>query len=208
MADINKTQVREIARELGLSIASKKDSTGICFIGERDFRRFLGNYMPMKEGRIINVSTGKPIGTHKGVFYYTIGQRKGLDIGGTGPYYCIGKSIAKNELYVADERHQSLLYSTACLVKGVNWLADRTLPLKCAAKFRYRQSDQDVEIRLDCDGGLMASYPQGIRSVTPGQEAVFYDGEVVVAAGRIEQVFKDGEDLMEKVVSMAEGGAE
>ena len=205
LANIDKHEVRRIASELGLTIADKKDSTGICFIGERDFRRFLGNYLPMKKGKIINIATGKVIGQHKGVLYYTVGQRKGLDIGGTGPYYCVGKNVARNELYVTDNDHQEWLASDACLVQGVNWLAERELPLACAAKFRYRQPDQDVTLELLDDGSLLAKYPQAIRSVTPGQEAVFYDGDTVIAAGRIEQVYKNGEDLMEKINHLAGG---
>ena len=186
-------------KDLGLSIAKKKDSTGICFIGERHFREFLSNYLPMKSGDIIDVTTKKKVGTHQGVMYYTIGQRKGLDIGGIGPFFVVGKDVYRNELYVVDSDHQDLLYATSCLVTGVNWLADRTLPLQCHAKFRYRQADNDVELVINEDGTLTALFPEGIRSITPGQEAVFYDGDVMFAGGKIEKVFKDGIDLMEHV---------
>ena len=199
LGEIEKPEVRRIAEELGLSIAKKKDSTGICFIGERHFREFLSNYLPMKSGDIIDVTTKQKVGTHQGVMYYTIGQRKGLDIGGIGPFFVVGKDVFKNELYVVDSLHQDLLYATSCLVTGVNWLADRTLPLQCHAKFRYRQADNDVELVLNEDGTLTALFPEGIRSITPGQEAVFYDGDVMFAGGKIEKVFKDGVDLMEHV---------
>ena len=105
LGSLDKTEVRKIAEQLGLGVARKKDSTGICFIGERDFRAFLSNYLPMKPGRIINIPDKRVVGEHKGVLYYTIGQRKGLDIGGTGPYYVIGKDVERNELYVTDEAH-------------------------------------------------------------------------------------------------------
>jgi tRNA-specific 2-thiouridylase len=203
LGNIEKPEVRRIAEELDLSIAKKKDSTGICFIGERHFRQFLSNYLPMKPGKIINIADHQAVGEHQGVLYYTVGQRKGLDIGGIGPFYVIGKDVEKNELYVTDEEHQDWLYSDSCLVTGVNWLADRTLPLKCHAKFRYRQQDNEIEAVLNEDGTLTCSYPELIRSVTPGQEAVIYDGDTVVCGGKIEKVFRNGDDLMEKIRSEA-----
>ncbi len=201
LGNIEKPEVRRIAAELDLSIAKKKDSTGICFIGERHFREFLSNYLPMKPGKIINIANHQTVGEHQGVLYYTVGQRKGLDIGGIGPFYVIGKDVEKNELYVTDEEHQDWLYSDSCLVSGVNWLADRTLPLKCHAKFRYRQQDNEIEAVLNEDGTLTCLYPELIRSVTPGQEAVIYDGDVVVCGGKIEKVFRSGSDLMDKIRS-------
>ena len=201
LGSITKPEVRAIAEHLNLSIAKKKDSTGICFIGERHFRQFLSNYLPMKPGDIINIADHKIVGTHQGVMYYTIGQRKGLDIGGIGPFYVIGKDVVKNQLYVTDEDNQQWLYSDSCLVSDVNYLADRSLPMQCCAKFRYRQADNEVHITPNPDGTLLVSYPQTIRSVTPGQEAVFYDGDVMIAGGRIEKVFRNGEDLMETIAT-------
>lgn len=203
LGEIDKPAVRRIAEELHLSIAKKKDSTGICFIGERNFRQFLSNYLPMKPGKIINVITKEVVGRHTGVMYYTIGQRKGLDIGGIGPFFVVGKNVEKNELYVVDSEYQDLLYSDSCIVTGVNVLADRELPMDCTAKFRYRQADNDVHISWMDESTLKVDFPQKIRSVTPGQEAVFYDGDVMIAGGKIEQIFKDGEDLMQKVNAMA-----
>ncbi len=199
LGEVDKPQVRQIAEELGLSVAKKKDSTGICFIGERKFRQFLSNYLPMKPGRIINISDHTVVGTHKGVLYYTIGQRKGLDIGGTGPYFVVGKSVEKNELYVTDAAHEDLLYSDSCLVTGVNVLADRELPLDCNAKFRYRQNDNPVRIEKAGENAFLVSYPQTVRSVTPGQEAVFYDGDTMIFGGKIEHVYKNGNDLMRQI---------
>lgn len=206
LGEIDKPEVRRIAEQLELAVAKKKDSTGICFIGERRFREFLSNYLPMKSGKIINIADHKHVGTHKGVMYYTIGQRKGLDIGGTGPYYVVGKNIEKNYLYVTDEAHQEWLYSDSCLISGINWLADRELPLSCQAKFRYRQQDNPVTIHLREDGSLMCEYPQTIRSVTPGQEAVIYDGETVICGGKIETVYRNGKDLQQEIMSAAETG--
>ena len=203
LGGIDKPEVRRIAEELHLSIAKKKDSTGICFIGERNFRQFLSNYLPMKPGKIINVITKEVVGRHTGVMYYTIGQRKGLDIGGIGPFFVVGKNVEKNELYVVDSEYQDLLYSDSCIVTGVNVLADRELPMDCTAKFRYRQADNDVHISWLDETTLKVDFPQKIRSITPGQEAVFYDGDVMIAGGKIEQIFKDGEDLMQKVNVMA-----
>ena len=203
LGEIDKPEVRRIAEELHLSIAKKKDSTGICFIGERNFRQFLSNYLPMKPGKIINVITKEVVGRHTGVMYYTIGQRKGLDIGGIGPFFVVGKNVGKNELYVVDSEYQDLLYSDSCIVTGVNVLADRELPMDCTAKFRYRQADNDVHISWLDETTLKVDFPQKIRSITPGQEAVFYDGDVMIAGGKIEQIFKDGEDLMQKVNVMA-----
>lgn len=205
LGEIDKPEVRKIAEELHLSISKKKDSTGICFIGERHFREFLSNYLPMKPGKIINIADHEEVGTHQGVFYYTVGQRKGLDIGGIGPFYVVGKDVEKNKLYVTDEEHQDWLYSDACLVSGVNVTADRTLPMDCSAKFRYRQADNNVRVEWMEDGMLYVTYPQTIRSVTPGQEAVFYDGDVMIMGGKIEKVFRHGKDLMEAVKQEAEG---
>lgn len=205
LGEIDKPEVRKIAEELHLSISKKKDSTGICFIGERHFREFLSNYLPMKPGKIINIADHEEVGTHQGVLYYTVGQRKGLDIGGIGPFYVVGRDVEKNKLYVTDEEHQDWLYSDACLVSGVNVTADRTLPMDCSAKFRYRQADNNVRVEWMEDGMLYVTYPQTIRSVTPGQEAVFYDGDVMIMGGKIEKVFRHGKDLMEAVKQEAEG---
>ena len=199
LEDIDKTQVRQIAEELDLSIAKKKDSTVICFIGERKFREFLSNYLPMKEGNILNIANHKVIGRHQGVMYYTVGQRKGLNIGGTGPYYVIGKNVEKNELYVTEEAHKEWLISDFAIITNVNQFVPLETPLKAHAKFRYRQSDQDVIIEKIEDDTFTISYTQGIAGVTPGQQAVFYLDDVMVAGGTIDTVYQDGVDLMKKI---------
>ncbi len=201
LGTIDKPRVREIAESLKLPVAKKKDSTGICFIGERKFREFLSNYLPMKPGRIINIIDGQTVGEHKGVLYYTIGQRKGLDIGGTGPYFAVGKNVERNELYVVNSDHQDWLYSDRCLVSGINWLADCSSNLNCCAKFRYRQADVPIRlIKMDSDTAY-CEYPQLSRSVTPGQEAVFYKDDICLGGGKIDAVFRNGKDLMRLIES-------
>ena len=199
LGEIDKPEVRRIAEELHLSIAKKKDSTGICFIGERDFRQFLANYLPMKDGDIRSICTHEVVGRHTGVLYYTIGQRKGLNIGGTGPYYVIGKDILRNELFVTDEAHKEWLYSDSCLVSGMNYLCDIPEVLSCTAKFRYRQPDQPVTMKRINEQEVLVTYPQKIASVTPGQQAVFYTGDRMIGGGTIDVVYQGEEDLMKKI---------
>lgn len=208
LGNIEKPKVREIAKKLELdSVSSKKDSTGICFIGERNFRQFLSNYLPSKNGPIIDIDSGKVIGEHVGVLYYTIGQRKGLNISTErGPWFVIGKDVQSNILFVCHTSKQEWLYSDACLVKDVNWLIpkDYKIPTDCTAKFRYRQADQDVSIQLLDETTVLVCYPQKISSVTCGQEAVFYDGKVCLGGGVIEEVYINKEDLNQKIISTYE----
>ncbi len=196
IGDIVKPEVRRIANELQLKIANKKDSTGICFIGERNFREFLKNYIPMKEGNIVEYETGKVLGTHQGVMYYTIGQRKGLGIGGPGgPWFVIGKDVDKKELYVAQGAEDEWLMTTSCLVKDINWLGKEKNEMHLAAKFRYRQKDNPVSIKWIDDTSVIVTYDHPVAAVTPGQACVFYDGEVCLGGGTIEEVYKDGKQL-------------
>lgn len=209
LANLEKPEIRQIASELNLeSVATKKDSTGICFIGERNFRQFLSNYLPSKDGDIVDVNTGKVIARHVGVLYYTIGQRKGLNIDHEkGPWFVVGKDVVKNILYVCRTDQRDLLYSDSCVVKGINWILPSLdeIPTKCICKFRYRQKDQDIEIeRLD-DTSVLVKYPQTIASVTEGQEAVFYDGDKCIGGGVIEEVFKDGKNLNQLIMETANG---
>ena len=209
LANLEKPEIRRIASELNLeSVATKKDSTGICFIGERNFRQFLSNYLPSKDGDIVDVNTGKVIARHVGVLYYTIGQRKGLNIDHEkGPWFVVGKDVVKNILYVCRTDKRDLLYSDSCVVKGINWILPSLdeIPTKCTCKFRYRQKDQDIEIeRLD-DTSVLVKYPQTIASVTEGQEAVFYDGDKCIGGGVIEEVFKDGKNLNQLIMETANG---
>lgn len=191
LGDIDKTEVREIAQKLNLSIAKKKDSTGICFIGERDFRKFLQNYIPMKPGKIIDVDNLEIIGEHEGVYYYTIGQRKGFRVGGQGgPYYCVGKNVKENLLYLTSIKNEHYLESDRAYIKGVNWLSDIDIDDKdIQCKFRYRQPDQEVHIKKISETEVILTYPQKIKAVTPGQQAVFYLNGQMLGGGIIDKTF-------------------
>lgn len=198
LGDVEKKEVREIALKLNLNVAKKKDSTGICFIGERNFRQFLSNYLPAKNGKIVDIDTKQVLGTHIGVLYYTLGQRKGLDISAhEGPWFVVGKDVYTNELFVAKGDDHPWLKSDACTVNQLNWFnpIDLSQPLKCHAKFRYRQKDQDVTIQLTDKNELLVSYPQGIAAVTPGQEAVFYLNEVCLGGGVIDEIYRNNKSL-------------
>ena len=200
LGDITKPEVRRMAEELDLAVADKKDSTGICFIGERNFKEFLNNYLPAHDGDIIDVVTKEVVGRHGGVLYYTIGQRKGLGIGGNqGRWFVVGKNVEKNELYVANSHSTEWLNSDSCLVSQVNWLKDVSFPVKGTAKFRYRQKDNEVTIEPYDDELYIVRYPQTVSSVTPGQQAVFYDGDVCLGGGVIEKTFLNGRDHEELV---------
>ena len=195
LGDIDKGEVRKIAHELDLPIADKKDSTGICFIGERNFREFLKNYIPMKPGKIIDIDTLEVIGDHEGVYYYTIGQRKGFGVGGNrGPYFCVGKDVVKNELYLTSIQNEDYLYSDSALITDINWISSfNSKDIQC--KFRYRQADNEVHIEKIDDNSAMLTYPQKIKSVTPGQQAVFYLNGELLGGGVIETVYRDGIDV-------------
>lgn len=203
IGNLEKHEVREIAEKLVLtSVATKKDSTGICFIGERNFRDFLRNYLPSQNGDIVDIETMEVLGQHIGVMYYTIGQRKGLGIGGTrGPWFVVGKDVKKNLLFVTNGNESDWLYTDSCIVSGVNWFpaSKPEGELICSAKFRYRQKDNDVTIRFIDDTTIFVAYPQGVSSVTCGQEAVFYLNEECLGGGVIEDVFKDKESMQSKI---------
>ena len=197
LGDIDKTEVRRIAEELNLNVAHKKDSTGICFIGERDFRKFLSNYIPMKEGKIIDIDTLEVIGTHNGVYYYTTGQRKGFGVGGNrGPYFCCGKNVKYNYLYLTSVRNEEYLYSNSAYITGINWISkldNDEADIQC--KFRYRQNDNEVHIKIISDTVAILTYPQKIKAVTVGQEAVFYLDGKMLGGGVIDKTFIDGKDM-------------
>ncbi|MEG0528117.1 MAG: tRNA 2-thiouridine(34) synthase MnmA [Longicatena sp.] len=200
---LQKHEVREIAEKLNLkSVSEKKDSTGICFIGERNFREFLQNYLPCQDGDIVDIETLEVVGRHGGVLYYTVGQRKGLGIGGNkGPWFVVGKDVETNVLYVTNGDESDWLYTDSCIVTGVNWFSSE-LPngeLHCTAKFRYRQKDHDVVLRFVDETTVFVRYEQGVSSVTCGQEAVFYRNEECLGGGVIEEVFIKGESLQNRI---------
>jgi tRNA-specific 2-thiouridylase len=182
VGELPKPEVRRLAREAGLPVHAKKDSTGICFVGERDFRDFLGRYLPMRSGDIRSVD-GQRLGEHPGVFFYTLGQREGLNIGGvrgrpTAPWFVVGKDVASNVLLV-DQGHDSpYLLSTRLRGSAATWIdgVPPAMEFSCTAKTRYRQRDEACEVRVRGDTVEIAfGTPQ--RAVTPGQSVVFYREE-------------------------------
>jgi tRNA-specific 2-thiouridylase len=202
LGDIPKSQVRQIAAQLNLSVATKKDSTGICFIGERDFQAFLANYLPAKDGPIVDLETLKPLGTHHGILYYTLGQRKGLDINAhQGPWFVAGKDLLTNTLYVVKGESNPWLYGDSAIITDLNWFnpLDLTQPKSAKAKFRYRQPDQPVTLQSRDEQHLLVRFDQPISAVTPGQEAVFYDGTLCLGGGTIDDVLVDGVSLQERI---------
>ena len=195
IGDMLKPDVRKMASEYGLITAKKKDSTGICFIGERNFSNFLKNYLPNQPGDIVNIDTKEVIGKHIGLMNYTIGQRRGLDIGGyKDRMFVVGKDLNKNILYVCIGEDNDYLITDSCIVDTVNWLDDKKIE-KCSAKFRYRQQDNDVQLNWLDDGNILVTYSQGVKSVTPGQACVFYLGEECLGGGIIKEVRKNNKKL-------------
>ncbi|MEE3343363.1 MAG: tRNA 2-thiouridine(34) synthase MnmA [Bacilli bacterium] len=189
-----KKEVREIASAEGLITANKKDSTGICFIGERNFKNFLKNYLPNQPGKVINIDTNEEIGTHIGLMNYTIGQRRGLDIGGFKErMFVVGKNLEKNILYVCIGEDNDYLISDSCTVTDINWL-EKDKITQCTAKFRYRQPDIEVEIEWTDDTNAIVKY-NGVKSVTPGQACVFYKDDICLGGGIIDKVMKKGKKL-------------
>jgi len=192
---LTKPEVREIANTLNLTVAKKKDSTGICFIGERNFQKFLHNYLEPNPGDIIDVETKKKVGEHSGLMNYTIGQRRNVGLSGDkDKHYVVGKNVAKNELYVAFGEDPESLYSDACTINSINKL-EGEFPKNAQARFRYRSKDVEVEIEKISDDEYMIKYPKRTTGVTPGQACVLYDGEICLGSGLIDKVYKNGERL-------------
>lgn len=196
LGKMTKKEVREIAAKNSLITARKKDSTGICFIGERKFSSFLKNYIPAKKGPIKDMN-GKLFQEHEGVFNYTIGQRKGLNLGVTqenqAPWFVVGKELPTNTLFVDQSYDSPYLYSDAALIIDVVWrnygVYQNHGKMKMMAKFRYRQPDQEVELVWLDKTTLKVYYPQKIKAVTPGQIAAFYKDDFCLGAGMIKEVY-------------------
>jgi tRNA-specific 2-thiouridylase len=188
---MTKTDVRRLARERGLPVSDKKDSTGICFIGERPFRRFLENYLPAQPGRI-ETPEGEHLGEHRGLMFYTLGQRAGLGLGGRrgreeSPWYVAAKDLGTNTLVVVQGHEHPLLMSTRLETGPVAWMAGRPPAARfaCSVKVRYRQVDVPCDVEAAPDGTVLATFRSPQRAVTPGQYAVFYDGECCLGGGVI-----------------------
>ncbi|MDO4838741.1 MAG: tRNA 2-thiouridine(34) synthase MnmA [Clostridia bacterium] len=201
---MTKAEVRAYAEAKGLPVSKKKDSTGVCFIGERNFKKFLSEYLPAQPGAMVDPE-GHEVGRHDGLMYYTLGQRRGLGIGGCGDgrsWFVIGKDLAKNRLLVAQGEDHPMLYSTLCLGTDVTWVGEAPIregeTLRCTCKYRYRQADQKVEAALQGDKLLIhALAPQ--RAVTPGQSAVLYRGEECLGGAIVESILDAGKvEMSEK----------
>ena len=195
LENIDKPKVREIARELELSTADKKDSTGICFIGERNFRKFLKEYLPAKPGKIVDLD-GNVVGEHEGLMYYTLGQRRGLNIGGRAGgngqrWFVISKDLENNILYVS-QGEDDKLFSDGLYASGMNWIPQMPIDKEfdCFAKFRYRQPDQKVHVSIIDEKNIKVDFVERQRAITPGQFIVLYDKEgVCLGGGTIESSF-------------------
>lgn len=186
VGDLNKSEVRKQARVLGLSTATKKDSQGLCFIGKVDLASFLQNDIAPRTGNIVTTS-GEVIGTHEGVAFYTIGQRKGLGIGGTEPYFVVERRLSTNELVVAHEGDPAL-FSKSLTAADVQWTLGEAppFPYTCAAKIRYRHSDQTCAIVSESSGTATVLFDEPQRAVAPGQFVVFYQGDELIGSGVIQ----------------------
>lgn len=196
VGEIEKPIVRKIAEDLGLATAKKKDSTGICFIGERKFKDFLARFLPAQPGEIRTVD-GKVVGHHDGLMYHTLGQRKGLGIGGVkglseDPFYVVEKDLINNVLVVAQGHDNSALLSTGLIASQLTWVDMQPLHenLRCTVKTRYRQADIPCEIQPLDDNTIKVIFDEPQIAVTPGQSAVFYLGEVCLGGGIIETQIK------------------
>ena len=194
IGDYLKSEIRDIAHKQDLIVADKKDSTGICFIGERNFKNFLTNYLPNMPGDIVDIDTNKKIGEHIGLMYYTIGQRRGLNIGGNDDrLYVVGKDLKDNILYVSLGDNTKYLLSDEALITDLNFISDER-PKKCTAKFRYRQNDINVEVEYLDDNKLIVKY-DNVKSVTPGQACVLYLNDECLGGGIISEVRKNNKKL-------------
>jgi tRNA-specific 2-thiouridylase len=182
---MTKREVRAKARRLGLGVADKPDSQGICFVGEVDVGKFLRRRLPEKKGKIVD-QRGRVLGGHPGAWFYTVGQRRGLGIGGGIPYYVTGTDVEKNVVRVAPINDPAL-YAEEAIISGVNWISGAApeMPLKCRVKIRYRQPEVEVVVREKGKKMLVARFAEEQRAVTPGQSAVFYRGDEVLGGGVI-----------------------
>jgi len=207
VGEMLKPQVREEAEKRGLVVAQKKDSTGVCFIGEINMTEFLADYIEKSPGKIVTTN-GEVVGDHQGLPFYTIGQREGLEIGGLEmPYYVVGKNAERNEIIVSSNFHEAL-YRTELTAAEMNWLVDPfvfarrqsaneaisnsidcfallAMTIKCKARIRYRQPLENCEVTVLEDGSLNVKFSAPQRAVTPGQFIVFYDGDVVLGGAVI-----------------------
>ena len=194
VGELEKSEVRQIAADQGFINKAKKDSTGICFIGERKFKDFLQQYLPAQPGDIVT-DAGEIVGHHQGLMYHTIGQRQGLGIGGLkqhseAPWYVVDKDIPNNQLIVAQGNNHPLLFSQSIQVHQPHWISDEmpfgeSNEFQCSAQIRYRQAAQPCSVTLEKDGNLQVHFDEPQRAVAPGQSAVFYQQEICLGGGII-----------------------
>ena len=196
---LTKAQVREIAQDAGLINSRKKDSTGVCFIGERNFKQFLSQFLPAQPGDM-RTPEGKLVGRHDGLMYYTLGQRRGLGIGGVegaqgGRWFVLAKDMARNELIVTTGADHPQLYSKNALGDGATWIAGHApaQEFDCTCKFRYRQPDQAVHVTVMDGGRVHVEAKERQRAVTPGQSMVFYQGDVCLGGAVCDEVLDAGQ---------------
>ncbi|GAK05891.1 LOW QUALITY PROTEIN: tRNA-specific 2-thiouridylase MnmA [Geomicrobium sp. JCM 19037] len=194
--NLRRVEVRRMAEERGLATAGKKDSTGICFIGERDFKSFLQTYLPAQPGAM-KTPDGEKKGEHEGLMYYTLGQRQGLGIGGSGePWFVVDKDLENNVLVVGQGSAHPRLLSAGLYGSELNWISNEppTAAVHLKAKFRYRQPDQDVILHIQEDQTFYVEFIEQQRAVTPGQAVVFYDGDVCLGGGIIDDIVRSKKD--------------
>lgn len=205
IGELEKPEVRRIAEEEGLATARKKDSTGICFIGERRFSDFLRQYLPAQPGAI-ETPEGEVLGEHMGLMYYTYGQRQGLGIGGLkhhdeSPWYVAGKDLERNVLIVVQGKHHPLLYTDILTSEPIEWVAGQP-PMQVGAtrtmtaKVRYRQGDQPCDVTLQADGSVSVHFHTSQRAVTPGQSLVLYEGDCCLGGGVILNAYKHADSAL------------
>ena len=200
LGGMEKSEVRAIAERAGLATAKKKDSTGICFIGEKNFKQFLSNYLPAKKGNMVTLD-GEVKGQHAGLMYYTIGQRQGLGIGGGGasqePWFVVGKDLATNTLYVGQGFHHPALSATSLDASEIHFTTNEDMPkeFRCSAKFRYRQQDVPVTVRLLEGNRAEVIFDEPVRAITPGQAVVFYDVMECLGGGLIDHAYQEAKVL-------------
>ncbi len=187
VGDLQKSEVRAEARSLGLPNSERKDSTGICFIGERRFKEFLGRYLPQEAGEIRTLDD-ESVGQHDGLWFYTLGQRHGLNIGGPGaPWYVTAKDMSTNVLYVVQGHNHPALLRHAVKAIEPHWISGcpPVAPLYCSAKIRYRQTDQPCRLVYQTADSIQVSFPKAQRAVTPGQSLVLYTDNIVLGGATI-----------------------
>lgn len=185
---MKKSEIKKIAAEHGLATAGKKESMGICFIGKRDFKPFLNQYIASEPGNFEDVH-GKVIGRHEGIAFYTLGQRKGLGIGGPGEaWFVVAKDIERNVVVIDQGADHPALYKEMLIASDLSWVTGEMprLPLRCRAKIRYRQPDQACEVELHREDHVLVRFATPQRAVTPGQSIVFYDGDICLGGGIIQ----------------------